>query len=421
MFGWTRSQVQPIGVDIGHDSVKMLQLEVQGRSLAVRAAVCRPLEPETGPAPKSDELISPRAMAVVREILRHGQFCGRCAVMALPREIVHIKNLRLPQMPVSELAAVVRFEARNVFPFDCEQARVEFLHAGEVRQGPDIRQEVIVLAARHTDVDRYLEQVHRAGLIVDSLDVEPCALYRGVDRFVRRREDEQEVHVLIDLGMKCSQVLIGKGREISFFKMIEIGGGDLNAAVSRKLGISAEEARALRRRLWAVEEPGKRDPVRQAVMDATRSTMESLSREISLCMRYHSVTFRGQRAARVRLLGGEAGDPQLLAILNSTLSVPVEAGRPLFSVDCQVMRGFDRKAASGEWALALGLSLKRTEGRFAPLDGTPRAATPALPPTAEVIDLNAAIAPAAASKDTSAQEDHFAAVRRASAGEAAHA
>jgi type IV pilus assembly protein PilM len=388
--------MQPIGVDIGHDSVKMLQLEVRGEKLVVHASARRMLEAtgSDGAPSNSAELISPQAGQAIGELLRGGNFAGRAAVVALPRHIVHVKNLRLPPMPPGELASVIHFEAREAFPFDTQEAHVDFLVAGEIRQGTDVRQEVVVLAAQNSDVDRFVEQLHRAGLVLDSLDVEPCALYRTVDRFVRRREDEQEVHVIVDIGARCTQVLIGKGRDISFFKAIEIGGADFNLAVSRKLDIRYDEARALRRRLWDQDDGDRPDTVRLAVLDSTRSVMENLAREISLCLRYHSVTFRGQRPQKVRAGGGEGGDPQLQGILNSVLALSVESARPLFSTDSDVMRNFDPRKPSGDWSVAMGLGLKRSPGRFAPLDGTPRAAAQAqIPPQPQTPAVPTAITP----------------------------
>jgi type IV pilus assembly protein PilM len=396
IFGLNRQQVQPIGVDIGHDSVKLLQLELRDRSLAVRASGRRMLDVvgTPGAQPNPAELITPQAAQAIGELLRGGNFAGRAAVATLPRHIVHVKNLRLPPMPAGELASVIDFEARGVFPFDTQQAHVDFLVAGEIRQGTEVRQEVVVLAAQNADVDRFVEQLHRTGLVLDSLDVEPCALYRTIDRFVRRREDETEVHVLVDVGTSCTQVLIGKGRDISFFKAIEMGGADFNSAVSRKLDIRYDEARGLRRRLWDPDDAGRPDTVRLAVLDATRSVMENLAREISLCLRYHSVTFRGQRPLKVRLSGGEGGDPQLLGILSSVLAIPVEPSRPLFSVDTAAMRGFERRSPSGDWGVAMGLALKRAPGGFAPLDGTSRAAAPAAQPAPQPLAaVNAPPAP----------------------------
>ena len=47
MIRLTRAQVQPIGLDIGHDSVKLLQLEVVGETLSVTAAARHALPDES--------------------------------------------------------------------------------------------------------------------------------------------------------------------------------------------------------------------------------------------------------------------------------------------------------------------------------------------------------------------------------------
>jgi type IV pilus assembly protein PilM len=403
MIRFTRAQTLPIGVDIGHDSVKMLQVEAIGTTLEVTAAAKMPLPPQVKQNP---ELRMPEASNLIRQMLRQHPFRGRNIVAALPREIVHTKNLRLPQMPAAELPAVVRFESRNVFPFDTDLARVHYLAAGEVRQGTEVRQEVILIAAKDDEVNVVVEHLHRAGAIVESLDIESCALYRSVERFIRRKEDENDVNVLVDVGARRSQVVIGRGRDISFMKPIDIGGYHFHEAVSRKLGITTDEAEALRRRLVESGEPTdpavRRDPVRQAVFDATRSPMEELGREISLCLRYYSVTFRGHRPTRLRLVGGEACDPQLQSLLNSALVIPVDVGRPLYSVGTSRMKPTDRRGAMCEWALALGLSLRMTNDHFGPRDGRPRditapvlpnatTETPAPTSTAEVVDLSSAV------------------------------
>jgi type IV pilus assembly protein PilM len=423
MIRLTRSQVQPIGLDIGFDSIKMLQLEALGQSLSVVAAARQQFPEEVRTQP---ELRLPLAVDMIRKMLRQGGFVGRDIVTSLPREIVHVKNLRLPTIPPHELAAAVEFEARNIFAFDTEKAHVDYCVAGEVRQGAEVRQELIVLAAQDGDVNDFLEQLHRSGAIVMSLDVEPFALYRTVERFIRRREDEGDVHVLVDVGARRSQVVIGRGREISFLKTIEIGSRHMLEAVSVKLGITIDEARALRRRLAEAgpvdpADAAKSDPVRQAVFDASRSIMEDLGREISLCLRYFSVTFRGQRPEKVRLVGGEASDPQLHAVLNTALPIPVETSRPLFSVDTSRMKPSDRRGMMCEWTLALGLGLRFATGTFGPRDGKPRdpfdpredLTLPA--PKGEVVDLNAAMSAVAPAGPASAAPMSAIAAERAAA------
>ena len=169
-----------------------------------------------------------------------------------------MKNLRLPNMPVAELHSAIELRSPIDLSIRHGQAQVRSIHAGEVRQGNDVKQEVVVLAARHEDVDNSLEQLNRAGAVVESLDWEPTAIYRGVERFIRQHEDEHEVHVLIDIGLRRTQVIIGKGREMSFYKPIDVGGQQFNESVSRKLGISMDEAIALRRASATPRQPRMR-------------------------------------------------------------------------------------------------------------------------------------------------------------------
>ena len=152
------------------------------------------------------------------------------------------------------------------------------------------------------------------------------------------------------------------------------------------------------------------------MFDATRSTTEALAREISLCMRYYSVTFRGHRPGKLRLVGGESADPQIQSTLAAALPIPVEASSPLYSVETGRMKPSDRRGHLGEWATALGLGLSMTRTYFGARDGKRRqipapAATAQASAVAEVVDLASAIqAPAMTSTPT-----------RTASGEAVHA
>jgi type IV pilus assembly protein PilM len=412
MLRLTRSTIHPIGLDIGHESVKMLQLGRAGKTLSVVASAQTSISVAENASPEERQQA---VIEAIRQTLRRGGFHGNKAVVALPREVLHVRNLRLPPMPATELQAIIQFEAKNVLPFDAEDAAIEFLPAGEVRQGSEVRQEVIVLGVKNHDLDQYVAMLQRTGIVLEALDIQPCALYRTIDRFIRRREDEHEVNVLVDVGAQRSQVVIGKGREVSFIKLIDIGGKHFQSAVSRKLGISPEEVQSLRRRLAETvnaETTGtaapavERDPVRQAANDATRALMEELGREIALCLRYYSVTFRGQRPTKVRIVGGEAYDPQLLVVLNRVLPIPAEVGRILQNVDTSRVSMEQRRGLMTEWAVALGLALKTVEGTFGARDGRPRTSTrEEAAIAAQLVDINNVLRNASSSGTESVGHD----------------
>jgi len=74
--------------------------------------------------------------------------------------------------------------------------------------------------------------------------------------------------------------------------------------IASKLDITTNEAESLRLRLQRDE--SVEDSTRQLVTDALVSAAEQLAKELSLCLRYHTVTFRGKRVERAMVAGGGA-------------------------------------------------------------------------------------------------------------------
>jgi type IV pilus assembly protein PilM len=392
---FSRRQSHPIGMDIGMHGVRLLQIDVVNDSPRVIAAARSVWPDEIRIQFDRDRMIKPQVIApLLSRLLSQGQFTGRECVLSMPRDICQVKNLRLPLMPLDDLIQAAQMEAMVMFGVTENDAQVQVIPAGEVRCGSETKSEAIAVCARNSDVDQMIESWHFAGFRPVALDFEPAAIYRAVERFIRRRDDEAEVNVLIEVGLRRTTVLIGRGRELSFHKSIEIGGAMLNHSVARKLAISMTDAITLRRRLADTHDQTRMvgvDPVRQAVIDGVRPIVEDIAREIALCLRYYSVNFRGQRPARVRIAGGESADPAFVQLLSNALPVPVEVAKPIANADLSLMRAADRTSALGEWTHAFGLALKHTKGGFADKQGVSRTVKAVEPPPmvlAEPVELN---------------------------------
>jgi len=98
---------------------------------------------------------------------------------------------------------------------------------------------------------------------------------------------------------------------------------------------------------------------RQVMVDAINSIAGRLAKEVSLCFRYYTVTFRGKRVERAILTGGGAYENILLDVLKRQLAVEIEVAEPLRDFDLMNMNlDSDRRGLFCEWAVAVGLSLK---------------------------------------------------------------
>jgi type IV pilus assembly protein PilM len=337
----------PIGVDLGSRSVKLLQLN--GDCTRVVEAARWDLPPANGAQAEGRVAEMVQAIRHAREGRR---FRGREAVFALPSGELFVQNFRVAQATGPELDKIVSAEASGRLPFGGQEAEIRYIEAADVRQGDVVRREVIVLACRRAVIETVLAVAEGTGLQPRAIDVPPAALLRCYCRQFRRDEDQQMPMMLVNLGTLNTAVVISRGADAMFVKYVDVGGQQLDQAVARSLKMSLPDAAALRRHNGD-RRADQRDPeVTRSIAEAIRPELERLTGEISMCLRYYSVTFRGQPLARVILGGGEAGDG-MAEWLGGHLDIPCELGDPL--------RTYDKPGSTGrstQWDVAAGLALR---------------------------------------------------------------
>ncbi|MBN2272647.1 MAG: pilus assembly protein PilM [Sedimentisphaerales bacterium] len=379
MISWnlkTRS-VRPIGLDIGHSSVKMIQLGVSGGRIGVLAAekTCIKLNIDDNPEAFRQDVVS-----AVKQMLAKGSFQGRSVVSCLPNDNVKITSVRIGQTESDQIEQVLRKEAVHRFGLDPQTDSIKYVDAGSVHHGDELKNELILFAVDAQTTKDHIAVLEDAGLEPVAIDTVPFALFRGFERWQRRETDKEHTVVFVDVGNRSTTVVFGRGGEISFVKQIPIGGHRFSEGVAEKLGINIAEAERVRERLriergsaegigeaseegWCDTEERLDAATRQVVVDALSSVAEELAKEVSLCLRYFTVTFRGKRVERAVLSGGEAYESILLNVLRRQLTVEIEVAQPLKGFDLSSSReginlGGDRRGLLCEWAVAVGLGLK---------------------------------------------------------------
>jgi type IV pilus assembly protein PilM len=197
-------------------------------------------------------------------------------------------------------------------------------------------------------------------------------LFRSFERFLRREEDRNSVNAFVEMGYSATRVVVSRGPKIIFFKSIPIGGARFDELVAEQMDLPLNEAAELRIRLYrqhvaemtgqtpdASQEEPVGESVARAVFDALRPALEQLAKEIALCLRYCSVTFRGIRSNEVTVVGGEACNQDILRMLSDQVNLPFHVGRPMRNVGAEPdFGGADRRTGQPEWATVLGLALK---------------------------------------------------------------
>lgn len=376
-WGLKKRGLRPIGLDIGHGSIKMIQLLIDDGQMSVLAADETRIEVD----PNGDEQARRHAVvSAIKQMLAKGHFLGKDVVSCLPNGKLKITSIRLAEADTNAIERSLRKEAAQRFGLNPEKDAMDYLVAGSVRQGDEVKNELILFATDDATIRDHIEMLEETGLRPVAIEPIPCALFRSFGRSLRRQEDMERTVVFVDVGSRFTTVVFGRGREISLVKQIQIGGERFVQQIAAKLGVSIGEAETLRASLRIGEDSQSLnssvsdsqmtagaqeiDPsTRDVITDAVSSVAEDLAREISLCLRYYTVTFRGARVERAIFAGGGAYEDILIDVLRRQLVVEIEVAEPLRGFDVSSKKASmnlrsDRKALLCEWAVAVGLSLK---------------------------------------------------------------
>lgn len=339
----------PIGIDLGSRSVKLVQLSADRTRLLEAARWDLTGELSDNPAERTRQWSQAIAQA-----MQGRKFRGSEATICLGARELFVQNIRVPKPSGPASEGVIRREAHDRIPFAADETELRWLEAADVKQGDSVRREIIVLACHRPLLSSLLEVVSVAGLRPMAVDVEPLALLRCYAAQFRRDEDQDERRLYVHIGNATTAVIICQGSDVLFVKYLAIGGRHLDEAVATRLGMDQADAWALRRHNGDRRADQQDPEVNRSIAESIRPVVDRLASEISLCTRYHSVTFRGQPLVRMVLGGGEANEA-MTRYLSEKLDLRCELADPL--------RAYERVAASGrrsQWDVALGLALRAT-------------------------------------------------------------
>jgi len=360
-FGGTKN-AGPIGLDIAGNQLHLIQIEPHGSRGKIIAAAQRKLP--DGLNPRSNEYHEAVAQ-LVNEAVSRGGFVGRQMVTSLPAEQVQLKNMRMPCMPYDDLREAVRWEVQERMAEKGQTLSVRFFDAGEVRQGDETRREVIAVAC-----DQYFAQHHVDALNerhFELLAVETTAATMA--RSARMVSDEDRPVLMLDIGPVVSTLIITSGERVLFGKSIHIGSNHIDESVSKHLELPVTEAGVLRKRLDNQSVTGKQDDsvgedAQRAVFDATRVSLVELAKEVSLCVRYFGVTFRGEKPNAIHMTGIEASSAWLHHVMSEVTGIEPYVVDPFETYEAQQVLPSvgQNRLRRGHWSSALGAA-RRVERR----------------------------------------------------------
>ena len=322
MLWFLKNRTYPIGVDMGDDTLKLVQLGNSrgGVSLIAGGSESRPENVEPGSGNWQRWAIE----ALIR-LTANEKFRGREIVAAMPASEVFIDHIKMPKIEEDKLESVLLSKVKQKLPVEPEGAVIKYL--------PTEEDNVMVIAAEREKVDRHLAIYEKAQLAIRSIAVWPAALVNSYTRFFgRRRTDVEAIVMLLDIEPNCTNVVICRHRNLLFARSIPIGAKQL-------------------------EGPAECDE--EHLGGRSDETIARLALELTACRRCFASMHKKAQMERVIFLSSLAVDGNICTAIAKQLEMPAQMGDCLAAVEIPNPRnpGIDRRGCQVNWATAFGLSL----------------------------------------------------------------
>lgn len=305
------------GFDIGHDSVKVMQIDTTSKKHIVSGYGHITFEEgavEGGVIVKPDVVAKETYKLITKHIV--GTIDTRRVAASLPIANTFNRILSFPQMDKRDLDDAVRLEAEQYIPMPIDELYLDYEIAHQAADGSI---EILLVATPRPIVDSYIK-------LFDLLDLEPSLLetsISAVSRMVMHAERTGIPTLIIDFGSVSSDLTVYDST-IRVTGTTDTGGETITKLIADKLGVTKRQAYTIKTRYGL--NPGKKQ---KEIIEALDPFLRKLNSEIKKMVRFYEDRASDKKEVQqVIILGGGANLPGLSAYLTDQLRLPVRLCDP---------------------------------------------------------------------------------------------
>ena len=347
LFGKKKSVA---GLDIGSSSIKMVELDGKSNSLSLVSLGFENLPDDT--------IIDGQIMElnvvsdVIRNVCNNNNVIADQVVTGVSGHSVIIKNIVLPAMSADELEESIDWHAEEHIPYDLADVSLDYQITGTTSDSTH----VLIAACKRERIDNVRQAVQLAGKEPYVIDVDTFALQNCYE--LNYQPDDSQVVTLLNIGASTMNVNIVKGTRSLFTRDITVGGSQFTDVLQRSLGLSFQQAEAVKRGVSRAVEGIEEKAIEPLMENVT----EIVAMEIQKTFDFYRATTEDNQTVVQKILisGGGSKLAGLAQDLSARLELPVEVLDPFRNIKVD-SRKFDPDYLSEimpEMAVAVGLAMR---------------------------------------------------------------
>jgi len=294
-----------IGLSISPDGIRAVLLGKE-KSYYLKCYAFQPfpiIPIENGLITDSDIFVS-----TLKKLVDNAKFDTNIVNIDVPSNVVFIKTITLPDLPLNELKVIVPQEASKHIPFALNEINIDFeIIENSKRVEDSVKKVDIILVAITKNLAKlYTELVNSAGFIVNSIDITPFATIRTLAN-AGYISNTDSLFISIYIGYENTDInIIYKGMPV-FSNSTPLGKKNIIDLLCGNLGINVASAEKMLTEL-ALVVPGvnieQSDVQLSKAATVIRPIYSNISAEIQKTMEFYNSKNGGNKTFKKIILSG---------------------------------------------------------------------------------------------------------------------
>jgi len=344
-FDWKKAlkpeQPDVLGMDIGSEQVKLVELRKAGSGYTVTSASVTAIA--DGGEDNAEEKTT--VAQAITDCVRSAEPRTRLAVCGVCGPEVAVRGFKFPALPKDEIDGAVLLEAAQVCPFNIDEGAVDYQL---IPNGDDSLRGVMV-AATHKLIRRKTRLAAAAELTCVLMDVDGLALlncFAQVEREAETRAEDRRTTAILNVGSRYTTLAIRGSEGLPFIRDIAYAGSDIIGLIADSSGQPKETVRDA---LFSAEARTTEVDVFENMQAACRK----LAVDVTETLRYYNAQEKQRTVEKVYVCGGFSLAQGFVEALNDQLPAEVVLWNPFHKMPCTAGAGCEQLVRKKGPALAV--------------------------------------------------------------------
>ncbi|PIZ48224.1 hypothetical protein COY32_00375 [candidate division WWE3 bacterium CG_4_10_14_0_2_um_filter_41_14] len=354
-------QEDHIGLDIGSNSIKVVELGRQGGRFVLKSFGSHPAP--TGAIFSEGELDQKELSKLIKQAVDESGVHSRNVVTAFPESMVFTRVIEVPAVSEAELANAIQWQAEQYIPMPLSEIRLSWMVLDkdvleQSLKSRDIKKpkiKILLVAAPSALIQRYISTLKNAGLKALAFETEIVALTRALSKTT---EGQSPTTLLMSIGASTTDLSVVKNGIIQFTRSIGTGGTAVARAISQELGFDMQQADEYKKAYGLME-----DQLEGKIVQVIRPVFDVIVNEVERGVMYYQTHNPGDLVKRVVVTGGSAQMPGLVVFLANALGLEVQIGNPWdgITIPDKLKNKTDQVENQVIYSVAVGLAMREEE------------------------------------------------------------